>query len=58
MCREPAFRTRDEYGLSPNTIADWGMFCKETTLVFMAGCSEKLGGPNKIVEVDESKFGW
>jgi len=26
-------------------------------LVFMEGCSEKLGGPNKIVEVDESKFG-
>ena len=26
-------------------------------LVFMVGCSEKLGGPNKIVEVDESKFG-
>jgi transposase-like protein len=23
----------------------------------MAGCSEKLGGPNKFVEVDESKFG-
>ena len=23
--------------------------------VFMAGCSEKLGGPNKIVEVDESQ---
>ena len=23
----------------------------------MAGCSEKIGGPNKIVEVDESKFG-
>jgi len=26
-------------------------------LVFMAGCSEKLGGPNKTVEIDESKFG-
>ena len=25
-------------------------------LVFMAGCSEKLGGPNKIVEVDESNI--
>jgi len=33
------------------------MFCRETMLVFMAGYSEKLGGPNKIVEVDESKFG-
>ena len=26
-------------------------------LVFMEGCSEKIGGPNKTVEVDESKFG-
>jgi len=33
------------------------MFCRDTMLVFMSGCSEKLGGLNKIVEVDESKFG-
>jgi len=26
-------------------------------LVFIAGRSEELGGPNKIVKVDESKFG-
>ena len=26
-------------------------------LVFMEGCSEKIGGPNKTVEIDESKFG-
>jgi transposase-like protein len=25
--------------------------------VHMEGCSEKIGGPNKIVEIDESKFG-
>jgi len=54
VCREPACPTREEYGVSPNTIADWGMFCRETMLVFMAGCSEKLGGPNKTVEIDES----
>jgi transposase-like protein len=33
------------------------MFCKETMLVFLEGCSEKLGGPNQTVEIDESKFG-
>jgi len=33
------------------------MFCRETMLVFLAGCSEKLGGPKKTVEIDESKFG-
>jgi hypothetical protein len=23
----------------------------------MEGCSERIGGPNKTVEIDESKFG-
>jgi hypothetical protein len=23
----------------------------------MGGCSEKIGGPNKTVEIDDSKFG-
>jgi transposase-like protein len=26
-------------------------------LVYMEGCSEKIGGRNKTVEIDESKFG-
>ena len=26
-------------------------------LVYMEGCSEKIGGPNKTLEIDESKFG-
>jgi len=38
----------EEYCLSSSTVADWGMFCRETMLVFMVGCSEKLGGPDKI----------
>jgi transposase-like protein len=33
------------------------MFCKETMLAFLEGCSVKIGGPNKTVEIDESKFG-
>ena len=55
--REPAHHITDEYGFSSRTIADWGMFCRETMLIFMEGCSEKIGGPNKTVEIDESKFG-
>jgi len=35
---------------------DWGMFCREVMLVLMEGCSEKIGGPNKTVKIDESKF--
>lgn len=26
-------------------------------MVFLEDCSEKIGGPNKIVEIDKSKFG-
>jgi transposase-like protein len=26
-------------------------------LVYLEGCSEKIGGPKKTVEIDESKFG-
>jgi hypothetical protein len=25
-------------------------------LVYMEGCSEKIGGPNKTIEIDESLF--
>jgi len=55
--RETARFTKEKYSLSSNTVADWSMFCRENMLVFMAGCSEKLSGPNKIVEIVESKFG-
>jgi transposase-like protein len=33
------------------------MFCREAMLVYLEGCSEKIGGLNKTVEIDESKFG-
>jgi transposase-like protein len=33
------------------------MFCRETMLVFLERSSVKIGGPNKTVEIDESKFG-
>jgi hypothetical protein len=32
------------------------MFCRETMMVFMEGCSQKIGGPNNTIEIDESKF--
>jgi hypothetical protein len=46
-----------EYCFSEHTVADWGMFCREKMLVFLEGSSVKIGGPNKTVEIDESKFG-
>jgi transposase-like protein len=33
------------------------MFCREVMLVYTERCSVKIGGPNKTVEIDESKFG-
>jgi transposase-like protein len=33
------------------------MFCREVMLVYTERCSAKIGGPNKTVEIDESKFG-
>jgi len=32
------------------------MFCRETMMVFMEGCSQKIGGPNNTIEIDERKF--
>ena len=55
--REQANRIQTEYHLSAHTVTDWGMSCKEAMLVFLEGCSVQIGGPNKTVEVDESKFG-
>jgi transposase-like protein len=57
VCREQTHHIRTEYSLSSHTIADWGMFCREAVLVFLEGNSVKVGGLNKIVEIDESKFG-
>jgi transposase-like protein len=55
--REPANQIENEYSFSKRTIADWGMFCREAMLTFLVGSTVKIGGPNRTVEIDESKFG-
>jgi len=55
--REKVSWIQSEYCLSAHTVADWGMFCRETMLVFLEGCSVKIDGPNKTVETDVSMFG-
>jgi hypothetical protein len=57
VCREQALKIQQEYLLSAHTVADWGMFCRDTMQVFLEGCSVKIGGPKKTVEIDERKFG-
>ena len=57
VCREPVHQIENEDCSSDHTVAGWGMFCRETMLVFLEGCSVKTGDPNKTVEIDDSKFG-
>jgi hypothetical protein len=45
-----SFQSHYDRGLRP-------VLYRETMLVYLEGCSEKIGGPNKTVEIDESKFG-
>jgi predicted ferric reductase len=47
------------HGLSPTTIADWCGFYRDLLGqdIEFTTRNEKIGGPNIVVEVDESKFG-
>ena len=55
--RVPACTIPQQHQFGFATIADWGQFCREAMLEYVLGCSEKTGGPNKTVEIDESKCG-
>jgi hypothetical protein len=52
--REPASLIKKEHRFSSTTIADWGQFCRETMLVYMEGCSQKISGPNKTAEIERA----
>jgi len=57
VCREQAQQIQSEYRFASHTLANWGVFCREVMLVYLERSSVKIGGPNKTVEIDESKFG-
>lgn len=42
---------------SDHTIVDWKNFAREVCLCILKQDSERIGGPGKHVEIDESKFG-
>jgi hypothetical protein len=42
---------------SKGTYVDWSSVCREVVYIWMIERGEKIGGPGKIVEIDESKFG-
>jgi hypothetical protein len=43
--------------MSMKTAVDWTYFCREVVLNAYIDHKIKLGGPGKIVEIDEYKFG-
>ncbi|CAK1603545.1 unnamed protein product [Parnassius mnemosyne] len=46
--------------VSARTVADWFSYCRETISIFELEnqrAQGKIGGPNKVVQIDESKFG-
>jgi len=46
-----------ETGISNRTMVDFYNFFREVCSVILQEHSEPIGGPGKIVEIDESKFG-
>lgn len=51
------WQTRRQLKINSNTAVDWDSFCRETCEVTMLQKSEKIGGPGKTVQIDESKVG-
>ena len=49
--------TAQQLNLSKPSVVDWASFCREVVFNGYIINVEKLGGPGKIVEIDESKFG-
>ena len=48
---------RHEVNVSEHTAVDWDSFCRETCEVTLLEREDKIGGPGKTVQIDESKFG-
>ena len=54
--RVPAYSIQQEHQFCSATITDWAKLCRKVMLDYLLGSSQKIGGPNKTVEIDESKF--
>ncbi len=48
---------RHEVNVSEHTAVDWDSFCRESCEVTLLERENKIGGPGKTVQIDESKFG-
>ena len=48
---------KDELGINHTTIVHWYNFLREVCISILENFSQKIGGPDKIVEIYESMFG-
>ncbi|XP_047526406.1 uncharacterized protein LOC125063808 [Pieris napi] len=58
--REDPYKDDRLKSLSRVTICDWYSYCRETIVIYQMDKTQavgKIGGPGKIVQIDESKFG-
>jgi len=46
-----------EIGIGHSACVDWASYCREICLNAYIQHPRQIGGPNKTVEIDESKFG-
>ncbi|KAL0868253.1 hypothetical protein ABMA27_007784 [Loxostege sticticalis] len=60
VINEDPYKEEKEKCLSRATINDWFNYCRESIVIYQMDkneCVGKIGGPGKIVQIDESKFG-
>ena len=51
------WQIKQQLGLGSHTAVDWDMFCREVYAVALFDRREKIGGPGKVVQIDERKIG-
>ena len=51
------WQIKKQLGIESHAAVDWDMFCREVCEVTLFEKREKIGGPGKLVQIDESKIG-
>ena len=51
------WQIKKQLGIESHAAVDWGIFCREVCEVTLFEKREKIGGPGKLVQIDESKIG-
>ena len=54
--RVPARTIQQKHQFGSASITDWSKFCREVMFGYVLVSPQKIGCPNKTVEIDESKF--